>query len=263
MPLDGPFAIVCGDEDLYWRVEDKDSDKQSIIATASKLDASIFYIEKRARPGVFNIAYYGETVLNNAKKSSSKYLTVKCGMMSTNRVPLLQFKGKKATAFVLRHPAKNKHELCIEFWRQDSCFIKLAPHRMKKRGFIAYSREASQIVCVGHPEDEKQRRDVCMRFRLSKIGIEYAKPRAASLNVESDPSTATLKRTNRVMSDGEDEEMIQLEDAMWHFSMQKEDSKEAVEEKVETEDEEEEEEEGSEDNYDDYGDDDDDDDDSN
>lgn len=157
----------------YWKV-DANGDEQVIIGTPEKSEASIFYIERQPRPCVFNIAYYGEEVQSNARKTSSKYIT--------RNTQLLQVRGKNAAYFTLRHPTKNKGDLSMEYWETDSCNIRLAPRKMKKRSYVAFDGTANKTIYV-HSSEEK-RGSISTRFRLSRIGVNQMRCRATSLASE-------------------------------------------------------------------------------
>ena len=173
---DGPFAVTCerNGQTTYWKVGVGSDEKQVIMGTKSKNEASIFYIEKQVRPGVFNITHYGEQVLSDAKKTPSKYLSVKSRLTGSDEGPL-QIRGKRAAYFVLKHPTtKKRDDLTTEFWESHSCCIRLAPRKLQKKTYVAFDWDANKTLYT-----RSERGGITTRFRLSRIGIEHARARAS------------------------------------------------------------------------------------
>lgn len=213
------MSCECNSQNFYWKV-DTSGDKQVIVGTTRKSEASIFYIEKQPRPCVFNIAHYGEQVQSSARKTSSKYVIRSSRLKGEDDGPL-QIEGKKAAYCVLQHPIKKRDELSVDYWETDSCYIRLAPRKVQKKSYIAFDGIANKTMYVH--SSEKEGKNIAMRFRLSRIGIEQLRSRAISLGCEhgseynSDSNTLTRVRApGRMESDGaeEDEEysITQLEE---------------------------------------------------
>ena len=201
----GPFLICCerNGEAVYWKVDNSEGHKD-LTGTYNRDEATIFYIEKHSRPGEFNILSYGEVVktLPDSPIKISNYLST----VGRDEGPL-QMQGRKAAKLTLRHPAKRTEELSIQLWEKDGCFIKLAPRKMQKKGYLAFkfAGESSKSIFVPSRDADG---DLSLRFTLVRVGIDIATVMRSRL--DSDCARIVDVVMQKGSPEEEDEEMKSL-----------------------------------------------------
>lgn len=204
----GPFLITCGNKyNRYLRVVPV-GNKNTLMASEKKEEASVFYIEKNICPGEFSIAHYDDQP-NTLDKSSSMYVTTKSKSKLTGKDSgPLQVGGGRGANFSLRHVVKSKESLSINDWEKDACYIKLAARLTQHNSYIGLNEKSGFTVCVPKRSTEKMN-STWLRFKLERIRNEDSNRmtvyRAPGANRGSKPELV------RYSEEEEDEELVDFQ----------------------------------------------------
>ena len=164
----GPFVISCGEHnDKYLSVVEI-AHKKQVGGVEERANASIFYIQTKDPPSVFNFVHYGSEDDDRFNKTGL-YLTANT-RFGHNDGPL-EVGGAKATDFILNHPSKENGMLSIEFWERDGCYVRLAPRTFHISSFMGFDEADLKTVCVSSLKYEGKN-NIWLRFQLHRIRNE-------------------------------------------------------------------------------------------